>query len=106
MSVIHVNSNDFEEVVLNSEIPVLVDFYADWCGPCKMVAPIIEELSEEFEGKVKFCKLDVDEAGDIAGTYAVMSIPTIIMFVNGKNVDQITGAGSKETIVDFVENNS
>lgn len=77
------NSENFEEKVLKSNIPVLVDFNATWCGPCKMLAPAIEELAEEFEGKAKIVSLDIDEAGDIAGRYGVMSIPTLIVFKDG-----------------------
>ena len=78
-----VNSENFETEVIKSDIPVLVDFNATWCGPCKMLAPAIEKLAGEYEGKVKVVSLDIDEAGDIAGRYGVMSIPTLIVFKNG-----------------------
>ena len=75
-------SANFDADVLGSEIPVVVDFFATWCGPCRMMAPVIEELAEEYDGKVKIGKLDVDENSDIAARYGVMSIPTIILFKN------------------------
>ena len=77
-------SANFDADVLGSEIPVVVDFFATWCGPCRMMAPVIEELAEEYDGKVKIGKLDVDENSDIAARYGVMSIPTIILFKNGE----------------------
>ena len=82
-------SANFEEEVLNSEIPVLVDFYADWCGPCKMMAPIVESLAESFDGKVKVGKLNIDEEMDIAQKYRVMSIPTFIVFKGGQALEKI-----------------
>ena len=77
-------SANFDADVLGSEIPVVVDFFATWCGPCRMMAPVIEELAEEYDGKVKIGKLDVDENSDIAARYGVMSIPTIILFKDGE----------------------
>ena len=77
-------SANFDVDVLGSDIPVVVDFFATWCGPCRMMAPVIEELAEEYDGKVKIGKLDVDENSDIAARYGVMSIPTIILFKNGE----------------------
>ena len=85
-------SANFEEEVLNSEIPVLVDFYADWCGPCKMMAPIVESLAESFDGKVKVGKLNIDEEMDIAQKYRVMSIPTFIVFKGGQALETSVGA--------------
>ena len=89
-------SANFEEEVLNSEIPVLVDFYADWCGPCKMMAPIVESLAESFDGKVKVGKLNIDEEMDIAQKYRVMSIPTFIVFKGGQALETSVGAMSKD----------
>ena len=86
---------DFEEKVLKSELPVLVDFWADWCMPCKMIAPIVEELSTEYDGKIDFAKLDVDSNPSTAMTYGVRSIPTLLIFKDGKPVDQIVGAVPK-----------
>ncbi len=91
-------SANFEEEVLKSEIPVLVDFYADWCGPCQMMAPVIEQLAGEYEGRVKIGKLNVDENPDIAVQYKVMSIPTMIIFKNGEVFSKEVGAGSKKDV--------
>ena len=96
---IKVNSANFESVVLNSDKPVLVDFWATWCGPCKMIAPVIEQLSEELEGKVTVVKLDVDESPDVAGKYGVMSIPTLLVFENGKETKRTVGFQPKEKIM-------
>ena len=90
--VIHINNGAFEQEVLESNVPVLVDFYADWCGPCHAIAPTIEALSDEFEGKVKFVKVDVDSNQEVASRYEVMSIPTIMLFQNGRVEDSIVGA--------------
>ncbi len=86
-----INDEKFEKEVLKSELPVLVDFWAPWCGPCKMLTPVIEKLSESNNGKVKFCKVNVDEAPQSAGKYGIMSIPTLLFFKNGEKVDQIIG---------------
>lgn len=90
-----VGDTDFDEKVLKSENPVLVDFWADWCMPCKMIAPIVEELSEEYDGKLDFAKLDVDSNPTIAMTYGVRSIPTLLIFKDGQPIDQIVGAVPK-----------
>ncbi len=88
----HLNHGDFEREVLKSSTPTVVDFYADWCGPCKMVSPIIESLSNEYSGKVKFAKVDTDLNQVLAAKYDVMSIPTVIIFKDGRIVDKIIGA--------------
>jgi thioredoxin 1 len=88
----------FENEVLKSDVPVLVDFYADWCGPCKMIAPSVEQMSTEFEGKAKVGKLDVDANGETAQKYRVMSIPTLLIFKNGEVVETIVGAVPKATL--------
>lgn len=95
------NSENFEKVVLNSEEPVLVDFFADWCGPCKMMAPIVEELATELYGKAKVGKLNVDENSDIAIEYNVMSIPTLIVFKNGKEEKRLVGVRDKEELLNL-----
>jgi thioredoxin 1 len=87
-----INESDFESEVLNSAVPVLVDFYADWCGPCKMVAPTMEKLSEEYGSKVKFVKINVDENQELSSKYDIMSIPTAMLFKNGSVEDSIIGA--------------
>jgi thioredoxin 1 len=86
MSVLHLLSDDFEDEVLNSQKTVLVDFWANWCNPCRMLAPVIEELADEVGDDVKVCKLDVDSAGSIAADYGIKSIPTVIIFNNEKFV--------------------
>lgn len=90
--------DNFEEEVLKAEGPVLVDFFAEWCGPCKMLGPILEELAGEYEGKVKIGKLDVDASPAVAGKYGVQSIPTLIFFKGGEPVDKAMGFQSKEAL--------
>ena len=88
---VEIQENNFDAVVLQATTPVLVDFWAAWCGPCRMVAPLVEELAEEYDGKVAFAKVDVDQNQQIAGKYGIMSIPTLIIFKNGKPVSNIVG---------------
>ena len=90
-----VSDATFDEKVLKSDLPVLVDFWADWCMPCKMIAPIVEELSREYDGQLGFAKLDVDSNPSTAMTYGVRSIPTLLIFKGGKPIDQIVGAVPK-----------
>ncbi len=92
------SKQDFDEIVLRSEVPVLVDFYADWCGPCKMMAPVVEELAEDMEGKALVCKINVDENMEIAQRYQVMNIPTFLVFKNGEAVDRVVGGVPKSTL--------
>lgn len=101
MNIVHVTNDTFETEVLRSEIPVLVDFYADWCGPCKMLAPILEELSRETDA-VKIAKVNVDDADRIAADYSVMSIPTLILFRNGQAENRTIGFQSKEQLLQFI----
>ena len=91
-------SENFEAEVLNSDVPVLVDFYADWCGPCKMMGPVVEGLAEEFDGKAKVGKINVDEQPDIAAKYNVMSIPFFAFIKNGELVDSEMGAVPKDRL--------
>ncbi|MBQ6929876.1 MAG: thioredoxin [Oscillospiraceae bacterium] len=100
---IKLDSANFDSVVLNSDKPVLVDFWATWCGPCKMIAPVIEELAQELEGKVVVAKLDVDQSPDIAGRYGVMSIPTMLVFEGGKVVKHTVGFQPKERLKAWLE---
>ncbi len=93
-----INSSDFQKEVLDSSIPVLVDFFAEWCGPCKMQAPVLEELSKTWSDKVKIIKVDVDQNNSLAGQYGVMSIPTLIVFKNGKPENQMIGFQPKEKL--------
>lgn len=97
-SVKEVGSADFDTVVLRSETPVLVDFWAPWCGPCRMVGPEFEKMASKYGTSAKFVKLNVDEAGDIAGRYNVMSIPTIAKFSGGKLVAQVVGARGSDAM--------
>ena len=91
-------TDNFEKEVLQSELPVLVDFYADWCGPCKMMTPIVEGLAQGYDGKVKVGKLNIDDEMEIAQQYRVMSIPTFILFKDGKAVETSVGAMSKDEL--------
>ena len=93
------NSGNFEKEVLNSEQPVLIDFYADWCGPCKMMSPIIEEIANELNGKAKVGKINVDQNQDLAMKYGIMSIPTIIIFKEGKETKRFVGVRDKEELL-------
>lgn len=95
---VNVTSDNFEEVVLNSDVPVLVDFWASWCGPCLAIAPTLDEVAKEYDGKVVIAKIDVDSNKGLARKYGVRSIPNLKVFDNGKVVDQIVGAVPKQTI--------
>jgi len=95
---VRVNDENFKKEVLESKVPVLVDFWAEWCMPCRMVAPVVEEIAKEYQGKLKVCKLNVDEARNTASDYGIMSIPTLAIFKNGKVIDKIVGALPKTEI--------
>jgi thioredoxin 1 len=94
---------EFNDKVLNSDVPVLVDFWATWCGPCKAIGPAIEELAGEYQGKAKVVKVDVDNVGDVAQQYGVMSIPALYVFKGGKVVDKQIGAGPKSQIAALID---
>ena len=98
-----VNANNFEELVQNSKQPVLVDFWAPWCAPCRMLAPIVEEVAEEVEGQCPVYKLNVDECQELAMRFGVMSIPTLILFENSEPADKTVGVQMKDTILAMVE---
>jgi len=95
----HVGEDNFQTEVVDSSIPVLVDFTAVWCGPCKMLEPIVEQLAQEWDGKIKVVKLDVDESASLAIQYQVMGVPTLILFAKGKPVERLTGYQPKNRIV-------
>jgi len=97
------NGGNFDECINAADKPVIVDFYADWCGPCKMIAPILEQLAREQEGEVLFYKINVDEDSAIAARYSVQSIPTLVAFKGGKIVNTMVGAGSKAKILEMVK---
>jgi len=102
-NVLEVTDNTFAQEVLKATPPVLVDVWADWCGPCKAIAPIVEELAREYEGRLKVMKLDVDENPHTASTYQVQSIPTLLVFKDGKLAERIVGAVPKKVIVDKLQ---
>ena len=97
------DTKTWETDVMGSSIPVFVDFWAEWCGPCRMVGPVVEELSGDFDGKVKFVKVNVDEANELASKYNVFSIPTLMIFNNGEVVAQQVGAASKDTYKNMID---
>ena len=98
-----VNSKDWEKEVLNSQIPVFVDFWAEWCGPCRMVGPVVEELASEYAGKINFVKVNVDENNELASKYNVFSIPTLAIYNKGQIVTQQVGAASKSSYKNMID---
>jgi thioredoxin 1 len=103
MSAIHVSQDDFDAVVVKSDVPVLVDFWAVWCGPCKAIAPLVDAMAGEYDGRLKVVKVDVDSAPQVAMAYSVRSIPTLLLFSGGKVVGQRVGALSRDKLQAFVE---
>ncbi|MAQ97907.1 MAG: thioredoxin [Gammaproteobacteria bacterium] len=96
------NKEDFINEVINSEVPVLVDFWAEWCGPCKQLAPLVEEAAEEFKDKIKVCKMDVDSNRETAAEYGIRSIPTLMIFSNSENIGTEIGALTKQQLDEFI----
>ncbi len=103
MAVLNITDSEFEEKVLKSEKPILVDFWAPWCGPCKMAEPVLEELSESYKDKVLIMKINVDENQEFASKYSVMSIPTTILFKNGEEIGRQIGFAGKEVFEDLIK---
>ena len=101
----HLTDTDFKKEVLDSSLPVLVDFWAPWCGPCKKIAPIIEELAAEYQHKLVVGKINIDESSKVASEYGIMSIPTLVFFKNGKVMGQVVGALSKHDLKKKIEEN-
>jgi thioredoxin 1 len=103
MSLLHFTDDNFKKEVLESRLPVLIDFWATWCVPCKKIAPLVEELAKEYAGKIKIGKVNVEESPKVASRYGVMSIPTLIFFKHGKVMDQVAGVPSKGDLKKKIE---
>lgn len=103
--IVKLTKSNFEQEVVNSDKPVFVDFWAQWCGPCRAVAPIVDELANEYDGKIKVAKVNVDEEGELAQKFRVMSIPTLMVFKSGEVADKIIGARPKDELASVIEKN-
>ena len=102
MSEMNITKNNFEQEVLHSDKPVLIDFWAPWCGPCRMLSPVISEIAEEYGDKIKVCKVNVDDEGELAASFNVMSIPTLVVVKNGKVTNSAVGVRPKAQIVEMM----
>ena len=105
MTILEVNDNEFEEKVLNSSYPVICDFWAEWCGPCKQITPILEELSKEFNNKITIAKINIDNNPEIPSQYNIMSIPTLLLFKEGKLISNQVGLQEKITLSNWIKEN-
>jgi len=103
-NIVELTGSSFETEVLRAAVPVVVDFFAPWCGPCKMLAPLLDQLAEEFQGRIKFTKLNVDDAPELAGRYEVTGVPTLALFRGGRQVDAIVGLASPKALKTWLEN--
>ena len=103
MTIVNINKNNFEEEVVKSSLPCLVDFWAEWCGPCKSLAPILEEISDELKEKVKIGKINIDDNQELAAQYSIRSIPTMILFKDGESIDTKVGLPPKKELLDWIE---
>lgn len=99
MGAVHITDKNFEAEVLKSNLPVLVDFWAEWCGPCRVISPIVEEIAKDLQGKLKVAKVNVDESQELAAQFNIMSIPTLLLFKKGQPVEQMVGAMSKDNLL-------
>ena len=98
-----VTDAEFEQEVLEADLPVLVDFWAEWCSPCKMIAPILEKLAEEYDGKIKFVKVDTEENFETPSSYGILSLPTLLVFKEGQQIERITGARPKGDLIRYLD---
>ncbi|WP_407965522.1 thioredoxin [Bartonella sp. C271] len=105
MTCIKIDSSNFESEILTSPFPIVVDFWAEWCGPCKSIAPILDEIATEMQSQIKVAKINIDENPELATQYGIRSIPTLLMFKNGKVSSNKVGAASKGHIVEWIKNN-
>lgn len=102
---VEITKNNFDEQVLNSDVPVLVDFWATWCAPCRMLGPVLDEISNEYEGKINIAKINVDDEEELSAKFGIMSIPSVKLFIDGKVVDSFIGYKEKDEVKKFIDKN-